>query len=131
MYFLVICSADGAPLPRLPMLSVFDDGAQSLYRDYQRALLEEKRLYWEEIDARKIAEERLREAIDARNELASARERERTLGSRVKNLQEELTRFSDALSTATSRLQYRESWRGWARWPLGRLRHRLQRHLGR
>jgi len=131
MYFLVVCGSDGVSLPRLPALSVFDDGTQSLYRDYERALLEEKRLYWEELDARKIAEERLREAIDARNEFASARERERALSAHVKNLQEELARFSDALSTAIFRLQYRESWRGWARWPLGRLRHRLQRHLGR
>jgi SAM-dependent methyltransferase len=130
MYFLVICSAGGTPPPALPTLSVFDDGAQSLYRDYERALHEEKRLYWEEIDARKIAEQRLQEAIDARNESASLRERESALSTRVESLQKELSRVSDALGTTTSKLQYRESWRGWARWPLGRLRHRLQRRPG-
>jgi SAM-dependent methyltransferase len=126
MYFLVICGAEGATLPRLPALSVFDDGAQSLYGDYERALLEEKRLYWEEVDARKVAAQRLQETVKAVNDLASAWQREALLGSRLESLQGELARVTNDLNDATSRLRYRETWRGWVRWPLSRLRRLVQ-----
>ena len=122
MYFVVICGAEEAALPRLPALSVFDDGVQSLYRDYQRALLEEKRLYWEEVDARRIAAQRLQETVTAVNDLASARQRVQGLDARIASLQGELSRVAADLSMTASRLSYRESWRGWARWPLARLR---------
>ncbi len=58
MYFVVVCGARETVLPQLPGLSLFDDGRQSLYRDYGRALRAEQRLYWDEVDARKIADER-------------------------------------------------------------------------
>ena len=122
MYFVVICGAGEAALPRLPALSVFDDGVQSLYRDYQRALLEEKRLYWEEINARRIAAQRLQETVMAVNDLASVRQCVQGLDARVATLQGELSRLAADLSMTASRLNYRESWRGWARWPLARLR---------
>ena len=71
MYFVVVCGGErGACCRRSADLSVFDDGAQSLYRDYERALLAEKRLYWDEIDARKIAETRLADLVVAVNDLA-------------------------------------------------------------
>jgi ubiquinone/menaquinone biosynthesis C-methylase UbiE len=129
VYFIVVCGDEGVVLPRLSALSLFDDGAQSLYRDYERALLAEKRLYWDEIDARKIAQERLEEAIKAVNELASAKQREDALRQFAAELRNELERTQSAhaevaraLAEAQSRLRFRESWRGWARWPVHRLR---------
>ena len=129
MYFIVVCGGPAARLPELPAFSAFDDGAQSLYRDYQRALLAEKRLYWDEIDARRIAEQRLDEAVVAVNELASAREREAALGEDILRLERERERvvaaFQQALDRATARIRYRESLRGWLRWPLSRVRRAL------
>ena len=129
VYFIVVCGGERAALPRLSALSLFDDGAQSLYRDYERALLAEKRLYWDEVDARKIAQERLEEAIRAVNELSSARQREDALRQLTADLRGELERtqkayanVNGALAEAQSRLRFRESWRGWARWPVHRLR---------
>ena len=52
MYFVVVCAAAGVALPALPALSLFDDGALSLWRDYARALVRERELAWDEIDAR-------------------------------------------------------------------------------
>lgn len=128
MYFVVVCGAAGATLPRLSALSLFDDGTQSLYRDYQRALLAEKRLYWDEIDARRIAETRLSELIAVVNDLASARERADTLAARVEPLEAELAQTRQSLWQASAdleetraRLAYRESWTGWLRWPLSRV----------
>jgi SAM-dependent methyltransferase len=128
MYFVVICGAGEAVLPRLPALSVFDDGAQSLYRDYQRALLEEKRLYWEEIDARRIAAQRTQETVKAVNDLSSARQE---LGALVASLESELSRVANDLNMTAARLSYRESWRGWARWPLSLLRRLLAQPGGK
>jgi len=120
-------------LPRLPALSIFDDGAQSLYRDYERALLAEKHSYWDVLDARKIAEQRLQEAIVAVNDLASARQREEALRGRLVALeaqlaeaQQERARAAATMTESVARLRYRESWQGWLRWPLGRLRRRMR-----
>jgi len=133
IYFLVICGGHAAVLPPLPPLSIFDDGAQSLYRDYERALLAEKHSYWDVVDARKIAEQRLQEAIVAVNDLASAREREEALRGRlvaleaqVAEAQQERARAAATMTESVARLQYRESWQGWLRWPLGRLRRRMR-----
>lgn len=133
VYFLVVCGSNRAALPPLPALSIFDDGAQSLYRDYERALLAEKRSHWNELDARKIAEERLQQAITAVNELASACLREEALGRGISVLeaklletQQEHARAAAALAEVGARLRFRESWLGWLRWPLGRLRRRVQ-----
>ena len=83
MYFVVVCAAEGVTLPALPSISLFDDGEQSLYRDYHRALLREKALYWGELDARKVGEERLAELIVAVNGLAREREKTSDLGGRL------------------------------------------------
>ena len=60
--------------PALPALSLFDDGTLALWRDYARALLRERELAWDELDARKIAEDRLTQLVQAVNALASERE---------------------------------------------------------
>ncbi len=132
MYFLVVCGDAEAVLPDLPALSVFDDGALSLYRDYERALLAEKRLFWDQLDARKIAEARLAELVAALNELGSSRQRGEALSSRVTSLEGELrhaqaafARVSGALDETSARLAFRESWLGWLRWALGRVRRLL------
>jgi SAM-dependent methyltransferase len=136
MYYVVVCGAAQATLPELPALSIFDDGALSLYRDYERALLAEKRLFWDEVDARKIAEARLADLMIAVNDLASSRQREEAVRSRVSSLEAELKGTQDAfaqvsgalagttarLAETAARLAHRESWRGWLRWPLGRVR---------
>lgn len=129
VYFIVVCGSEHAILPQLPPLALFDDGMQSLYRDYERALLAEERLYWDEIDARKIAQQRLDEAIQAANELARARQREDAMRQLNAGLQIELERtqmaFAGAVAEMESRLRFRESWKGWMRWPLHRLRSSL------
>jgi len=143
MYFVVACGADGVTLPRLASLSLFDDGEQSLYRDYERALLAEKRLYWDELDARKIAQQRLEQAVAVTNQLGSARQREEALAARIPQLEAELARCgreftrvegelvdarrahrqaADECTHLLGRLRYRESARGWLRWPLARAR---------
>src|SRR4030095_11448690 len=72
MYFLVIAAAREVALPVLPALSLFDDGTASLWRDYVRALTRERELAWDEIDARRLAEQRFAEVVAVRNTLASA-----------------------------------------------------------
>ena len=125
LYFIVVCGSEHAILPQLPPLALFDDGMQSLYRDYERALLAEERLHWDEVDARKIAQQRLDEAIQAANELARARQREDAMRQLNAGLQIELERMQMAFAGAESRLRFRESWKGWTRWPLHRLRSSL------
>src|SRR6185369_8775515 len=65
MYFVVVCAAAGVALPALPALSLFGDGAQTLTRDYDRAVQRARELAWDELAARKVAEERLAELIAA------------------------------------------------------------------
>jgi SAM-dependent methyltransferase len=121
MYFVVVCGAEGAALPRLPALSMFDDGAQSLYRDYQRALLAEKRLYWDEIDARRIAETRLADLVAAVNDLTNTRHRVTALQAELQRIQQ----VWSVLAATQARLAFRESWQGWLRWPLSLVKRRL------
>jgi len=129
MYFVVVCGAADASLPSLPPFSLFDDGAQSLYRDYERALLAEKHLYWDELNARKIGESRLAELVVAVNDLAQSRARVAELEAEVLRTRDEGARvaaqLSGALSETRSRLQFRESWRGWLRWPVSRARQSI------
>ena len=127
MYYIVVCGSPAATLPGLPGLSMFDDGAQSLYRDYQRALLSEKRLYWDVVDARKIAEQRLTELVAAVNDLARAREHQQSPASGSAPLQAENLRLRSALAATEQRLAFRETLGGWLRWPLARLRQLLGR----
>jgi len=126
MYFVVVCGAENASLPKLASLSVFDDGAQSLYRDYQRAQLAEKRLYWDEIDARRIAEARLAELVAAVNNLNEARKRIDGLQDELGRTRQSCAQLASALGETQARLGFRETWRGWLRWPLGRARLRLR-----
>ena len=126
MYFVVVCGAEAVALPRLAGLSVFDDGAQSLYRDYQRALLAEKRLYWDEINARRIAEARLADLVAAANNLNDARGRISRLDAELASTQQSCAQLSSALGETRARLAFRESWRGWLRWPAGRARRWLR-----
>jgi SAM-dependent methyltransferase len=129
MYFVVVCGAKGMTLPALAGLSVFDDGAQSLYRDYERALLAEKRLYWDEIDARKIAEARLSDLVAAAHELANVRrlalEREAELVRAHTERAGTSAQLAGELEQVRNRLAFRETWRGWLRWPLARAKSRL------
>jgi ubiquinone/menaquinone biosynthesis C-methylase UbiE len=104
MYFVVVCGADGVALPRLPELSLFDDGRQSLYLDYTRALLRERQLCWEELDARKVAEERLAELIGTVNDLADERRTSAALASRVTALEEAQRTFQRDLDGAHAAL---------------------------
>jgi SAM-dependent methyltransferase len=140
MYFVVVAGAADASLPRLPALSVFDDGALGLWRDYARALERERQLAWDELDARTVAEERLAELVDAVNALSSEREKTLALEKALAATREEQVRATAAAAQlqaglahehaahaeTRARLAYRESVAGWARWPLGAARRRLR-----
>jgi SAM-dependent methyltransferase len=132
MYFVVIAGAAEAVLPALPALSAFDDGTLALWRDHARARMRERQLAWDELEARKVAEDRLAELVQAVNALASARERCAALEARIAALEAELAQGAQALAhergdhaVTRARLAYRESPAGWARWPLGAARRRL------
>ena len=145
MYFVVVAAAAGATLPSLPGISLFDDGALGLWHDYARALARERTLVWDELDARRVAEERLAELVRAVNALASERllttaqaERLAVLEAQQATMQTALaaevearTRCADLLAReraaheeTTRRLTYRESLRGWLRYPLAAARRR-------
>jgi SAM-dependent methyltransferase len=143
MYFVVVCGARDARLPALPALSLFDDGSLSLWRDYARALMRERQLAWDELDARKIAEDRLAHLVQEVNALASERQKTGALRERVDALETalaaaqrtqaeqhatfeaELARERAGHAETRALLAYRESAAGWARWPLARARRRL------
>jgi 2-polyprenyl-3-methyl-5-hydroxy-6-metoxy-1,4-benzoquinol methylase len=161
MYFLVIAAAAGVPLPTLPSVSLFEDGALSLWRDYSRALNRERELAWDELNARKIAEDRLAELVPAINALASANdttraqqkrigdleaalvdtqakaqsaiaaleaalaERERVFAREVAVARDAATREAAAHGETRARLAYRESARGWLRFPFAAIRQRM------
>jgi ubiquinone/menaquinone biosynthesis C-methylase UbiE len=127
MYFVVVCGARESVLPQLSGLSLFDDGKQSLYRDYDRALRAEQRLYWDEIDARKIAEDRQTQLVAAVNELASTREHAAALSTEFARMQTQHGELVTALESTRQRLAFRETWKGWMLWPLARARSRLGR----
>jgi 2-polyprenyl-3-methyl-5-hydroxy-6-metoxy-1,4-benzoquinol methylase len=168
MYFLVIAAAQDAALPVLPALSLFDDGSASLWRDYVRALTRERELAWDEIDARRLAEQRFAEVVAVRNTLASAEadlrtqaahivsldraladtqaraqaaierlereyaQREQTFAAQLADLQAAhaqeaaaYAREAEAHAQTRTRLAYRETARGWLRYPLMALRQRV------
>jgi len=139
MYFMVVCAAADVALPALPALSLFDDGALSLWRDYARVALRARQLAWDELDARRVAEERLAELVTAVNGYASEREKTVALQARVAGLERELavaqaslqpalaelSREASAHAQTAARLAFRESFAGWARWPLAVARRRL------
>jgi hypothetical protein len=132
MYFVVVCAADGVALPALPALSLFDDDALSLWREFARMARRERQLVWDEIDARTIAEERHADLIQAMKSLAS--ERQEAAAARVQHAavqevlaktQSDLARETRAHGETRTRLAYRETLPGWLRWPLGVARRRL------
>jgi SAM-dependent methyltransferase len=143
MYFMVVCGAADAVLPRLPALSVFDDGALSLWRDYARARDRERQLAWDELDARKIAEDRLAVLVTEVNAHASERQKTAALRERVEQLERALMQAHEHAARlqaqydqdigreraqhaeTRARLAYRETAAGWARWPLAIARRRL------
>ncbi len=144
MYFVVICAAKEVALPALPVLSLFDDGALSLWRDHVRMLEHEADV----ADARNIAAERLAELIVAVNELASTRESNDARAQRIAALEDALAttqqRAQAALDSGEAalrqevqahqqtraRLSYRESVIGWLRFPFAAVRHLLGRGRG-
>ena len=126
MYFVVVCGATGVPLPALPALSLFDDGARALWRDYVRALGRERRLAWDEIDARTIAEDRLAQLVTAVNDLAAERERAIALEGSLGHARLELMQERAEHHATRERLAFRESLRGWLRLPLAALKRRLR-----
>jgi len=153
MYYVVVCGGESATLPALPALSLFDDGERSLWRDYARALGRERELAWDELNARKVAEDRLAELVPAINALASARAAGAVQAERIAALEAALeatqTTAQAALTQAESmqaalarevdahareraahgetraRLVYRESARGWLRFPFAAVRQRM------
>jgi hypothetical protein len=143
MYFIVVCSAKGVALPSLPPLSLFDDGRLSLWREFDRIAKRDRQLTWDELDARKIAEDRLHELIQSVNALSSAQHKSATLEATLTSIQADYERIlaevraelvrtqadfrreAAAHDEARARLAYRETLSGWLRWPLGVARRRL------
>jgi SAM-dependent methyltransferase len=143
MYFVVVCAAADIPLPDLPALSLFDDGELSLWREFARVAGRERRLTWDELDARKIAEDRLRDLVESVNALSTAQHKCATLEQVLGKIQDdyervlaevraELVRTQAAFhreaaihEETRARLAYRETLPGWLRWPLGVARRRL------
>ncbi|MEO8346726.1 MAG: class I SAM-dependent methyltransferase [Betaproteobacteria bacterium] len=132
MYFVVVCASAAAHLPPCPALSLFDDGALALWRDYARALMRERQLAWDEIDAHAIAQDRLAELIVAVNALASERDSRIALDRHIVHLKAELATAQATVSREVAahvatreRLDYRESARGWLRLPFALIKRRL------
>ena len=160
MYYVVVCGGENAVLPALPALSLFDDGDRWLWRDYSRALARESEIAWDELNARKIAEDRLAELVPAINALASARAAGTVQAERIAALDAALEAARSALNQTEStllqmqamlareaeaharaseahtreraehsetraRLVYRESARGWLRFPFAAVRQRM------
>ena len=127
MYFMVICAAEGVALPACAALSLFDDGGQALWRDYGRALVRERQLAWDELDARAIAEARLGEVVTVINALASDGETRAAKDLRIAAeaaAQAAFTVEVAAHATTREQLVYRESVRGWLRLPFSLLKRR-------
>ena len=127
MYFLVVCAAAGVALPALPALSLFDDGAQALWRDYARALLRERQLAWDEVDARAVADMRLAELVTVVNALSSEKEAGIAKDRRIAAQAEAEAAYAHevaAHAATREQLVYRESARGWLRMPFSLLKRR-------
>lgn len=141
MYFVVVAAAEGVTLPQFPLLSLFDDGALTLWRGYASAYDRQQQSAWRELEARKAADKWLAELIVAVNDLASERQKTSVLVPRLKALEIELAhsqadlgrtkhafaRESAAHGDARRRLAYRESIIGWLRFPFAALKRRFSR----
>jgi SAM-dependent methyltransferase len=128
MYFVVVCAAAGVALPACTALSLFDDGTLALWRDYGRALVRERQLAWDELDARAIAQARLSELVTVVNALASEREAGIAKDRRIAAQAAAQAAFAGevaAHAATKEQLAYRESARGWLRLPFSLLKRRL------
>jgi SAM-dependent methyltransferase len=129
MYFLLFCGDDQTVLPDTVALSLFADARQSVYREY--ALL--MRQQWELKDEiarlksdlaslRKNAASSDDECARLQSVLADRINECGAAASRIGALQNDIARAGTALRQAEARLRYRESWAGWLRFPLARLK---------
>ena len=132
MYFLLLCGDAQTVLPDPVALSLFADARQSVYREYASLM----RQQWElkdEIARLKSALAGLREhAASAADEhvrlktaLADSINDSSVAASRVAALQNDFARAGAALTQVDARLKFRESWVGWLRLPLVRLKRWL------
>ena len=142
MYFLVVCGGPAARLPKLPALSLFSDAAQSVYVEYERL----NRWQWEaraSIDALQSEGARLREenrvlhdelgrhAADAAQRIDSLRaSHQANLRDQAATLRALAASREQLREHAEARLAFRESWLGWLRFPLHRVRRLLKRPRG-
>ena len=129
MYFLLFCGDDGTVLPDPVAFSLFADARQSVYREYAFLM----RQQWELKDEiAQLASDlaRLREHAGSsadeqerlKTELADKINESRATASRADALRNDLARAETALTQVDARLKFRESWAGWLRFPLARLR---------
>ena len=144
MYFVVIAAAEGVTLPRFPSLSLFDDGALTLWRGYlhDRQQHSARRA----LEARRDADKWHAQLVVAVNELASERQKTSVLVPRVAALEAELAqnevelgrtmhklyqandafgRENAAHGEVRRRLAHRESIVGWLRFPFAALKRRF------
>ena len=120
MYFIVVGSASGVTIPKLPGLSLFGDHGQTLLEHLRNAA----QLHRDERDARKIANEREARLVETVNALRSEQEVTAALNDRIGELDRRLERAEGDLQGLRNHLAWRESWRGWVRWPGSKLRAR-------
>ena len=146
MYFVVVAASEGVTLPQLPSLSLFDDGALTLWRGFAAAHDGQQQSAWRELEARGDADKWHAQLIVAVNELASERQKTGVLVPRVAALEAELARSqadfggamhklyaaNDALAREAAahgevrrRLAHRESIIGWLRFPFAALKRRF------
>jgi len=148
MYFVVVAAGESATLPRLPSLSLFDDGSLTLWRGLESADDRRQRAERRELEVRQLAEKWHADLVVAVNDLASERQKTSVLIPRIEALEAALaqsqadlgstkrrlyeaedvaTRESAAHGEALRRLLYRESIVGWLRFPFSALKRRSLR----
>lgn len=148
MYFVVVAAAEGVTLPQVPLLSLFDDGALTLWRGYATAYDRQQQSAWRELEARGDADKWHAQLIVAVNDLASERQKTSVLVPRVVALEAELAQSQVELGRAMHklfaandafaregaahgevlrRLAHRESIAGWLRFPVAALKRRFSR----
>jgi SAM-dependent methyltransferase len=120
MYYLVVAAREGATLPDLPLLSALVDNSQSLYQKFRSYYL----MAMHQRDEIASLHNRVEELL-AKNEIAQA-----ALPNLPSINDDELRSIKQALESTQRRLEYRESWRGWLRFPAHRLRLLLGATVG-
>lgn len=111
MYFIVVGSAGGVAAPKLPGLSLFGDQGQTLLEHLRNA-------------AQLQRDEREARLVETVNALRSEQEVTATLKGRIGELSRRLERAEGDLEGLRNHVAWRESWRGWVRWPGSKLRAR-------